>query len=399
MTAPDIVLKQRPDGVYYVRKRFGTNKVTGEEIRKYKSFPDALDEVEAMELAMEWLAEIEPAAKLGITLRMSDVMARYVEAMSPSWSANTSKTYRNTARWLERVVGDIDADELKPHLVEAAYNVLLAHGGKDGKPLAQNSVKLCHDFLHGMFKWAVKAELVPFNPMPSVAKPRVDHVEAVALREDELAALVAELGELASSDDHIDRMTSLAAYLSLMTGIRCGEVCAVTLADFNFAGAWIHVGATVVEPPGTPPVRQPFTKGRRPRNVACGPSVVDAVQKAIGSRESFLPEDKARDLSLPLVCTRSGSIMRPSIVSRRFTETRRRLGLPENASFHTLRHTHASMLLASGADMKTVSERLGHANVTTTLGIYAHVLPGRDRALADAFDEAAAGLKEVRHGI
>ena len=63
--------------------------------------------------------------------------------------------------------------------------------------------------------------------------------------------------------------------------------------------------------------------------------------------------------------------------------------MPAGTSFHTLRHTHATMLIANGADMRTVQERLGHANVATTLGLYAHVVPGRDQAAAAAFDEMA----------
>jgi integrase len=55
--------------------------------------------------------------------------------------------------------------------------------------------------------------------------------------------------------------------------------------------------------------------------------------------------------------------------------------------FHTLRHTHATLLIASGVDAKTVSERLGHADVATTLRYYGHVMPGRDRQAAARFDE------------
>ncbi len=59
-----------------------------------------------------------------------------------------------------------------------------------------------------------------------------------------------------------------------------------------------------------------------------------------------------------------------------------------HTTFHTLRHTHASILLASGMGTKEVAARLGHADEAVTLRLYAHVLPGRDQALADAFDRA-----------
>ncbi len=50
-----------------------------------------------------------------------------------------------------------------------------------------------------------------------------------------------------------------------------------------------------------------------------------------------------------------------------------------------LRHTHASLLLSAGEPVKTVSERLGHASVTVTLGVYAHVMPGDQKRAATRF--------------
>ena len=58
-----------------------------------------------------------------------------------------------------------------------------------------------------------------------------------------------------------------------------------------------------------------------------------------------------------------------------------------NIRFHDLRHTHATILLALGVDVKTISERLGHADIQTTLNIYADVLKELDRASAEKIDK------------
>jgi len=57
-----------------------------------------------------------------------------------------------------------------------------------------------------------------------------------------------------------------------------------------------------------------------------------------------------------------------------------RAGLPVEARFHDLRHFVATYLFALGEPIKLVSEQLGHSNATTTLNVYAHVLPGGRRA-------------------
>ena len=58
-----------------------------------------------------------------------------------------------------------------------------------------------------------------------------------------------------------------------------------------------------------------------------------------------------------------------------------------NIRFHDLRHTHATILLALGVDVKTISERLGHSDIQTTLNIYADVLKELDRASAEKIDK------------
>ena len=64
----------------------------------------------------------------------------------------------------------------------------------------------------------------------------------------------------------------------------------------------------------------------------------------------------------------------------------KRAGLPPT-KFHDLRHTAATLMLSRGVPVKVVSEMLGHADVSTTLSIYAHVLPDMQGPAADAVDD------------
>ena len=63
----------------------------------------------------------------------------------------------------------------------------------------------------------------------------------------------------------------------------------------------------------------------------------------------------------------------------------REIGRPR-LTFHDLRHTHASLLLAAGEPITNVSARLGHRNAATTLRIYAHALEGSERSASDRFE-------------
>ena len=85
------------------------------------------------------------------------------------------------------------------------------------------------------------------------------------------------------------------------------------------------------------------------------------------------------------IITVDGTYTSPKALSMFFARMRDDLGLDKSYHFHTLRHTHATWLLQSGYDMRTIQERLGHARVDTTLSLYGHVMPGRDAQAAEGF--------------
>ena len=92
-----------------------------------------------------------------------------------------------------------------------------------------------------------------------------------------------------------------------------------------------------------------------------------------------------------------GRHLHPERFSRTFKATLTRCrkalgdGAPPVIRLHDLRHTHATLLLASREPVKVVSERLGHKSVTVTLTVYGHVMPGNQRAAADCFAALVAG--------
>jgi len=82
----------------------------------------------------------------------------------------------------------------------------------------------------------------------------------------------------------------------------------------------------------------------------------------------------------------------PQWITSRFRDLCDAAGLPRIGP-HGLRHTAATWLIGSGASPKLVAQRIGHASPSITLGLYSHVLPGHDRAAADAFAAALASAQ------
>jgi integrase len=77
-----------------------------------------------------------------------------------------------------------------------------------------------------------------------------------------------------------------------------------------------------------------------------------------------------------------GKPIYPEYVSQMFTKLQKRANLPK-CRFHDLRHLCASIMVKQGVEVKVAQERLGHKDITTTMNIYAHVLPGSAREAAE----------------
>jgi site-specific recombinase XerC len=69
--------------------------------------------------------------------------------------------------------------------------------------------------------------------------------------------------------------------------------------------------------------------------------------------------------------------------------------MPQGLRFHYLRHTYAALLIAQGAHVRAMMERLGHSSVTVTLNTYGHLLPGVNAAITDGLDAAGRAAKAL----
>ena len=97
-----------------------------------------------------------------------------------------------------------------------------------------------------------------------------------------------------------------------------------------------------------------------------------------------LPEDAL------LFAKVDGSLPSPNVFSKAWFDFSAKIGMPD-LTFHALRHTHASQLIDTGVDIVTISKRLGHADPSITLKVYAHLFRSDDGKAAAAINAAMAG--------
>ena len=178
--------------------------------------------------------------------------------------------------------------------------------------------------------------------------------------------------------------------LASTTGARRGELLGARWSDLDpDAGRWTVSQARTIaghrESVGAPKT----TAGVR--TVALDPTTAATLR---GWRRRQLAERLAIGPAWPDVdlafLEADGTAPKPETISRRFARLVTDTELPR-IRLHDLRHTHATIALCSGVPPHVVSRRLGHANITVTLGLYAHLLPGADEQAAATVAGAILG--------
>lgn len=383
-----VKVKRGAGGIWECRLYLGRS-FDGKAIRPYKRFPHAATEDEARALAETWAANLTADGAVR-SARLTDLLADYVQLRERNGaSPNSIRSYRLFTRYAARYLKTANARDLGVVDFNRFEQRLLMGKDEGGQGLSRNSVINVHNFLRGAYNHFVDAGVCDANPLVYVAKPSPERHEASALTEWDFEGFNAKLEgalskEIETKADYRAAVYAFASWLSLVTGMRVGEVCAVRRIDFKRVLSYVHVGGNVIEGKGEKPYRRNVTKGRKCRNIALTQDDI-AIVDAFAKRQSAVLGRLGADC--PLV-TLDGSYMRPTTISRAFSRMRDSCGLPKEITFHGLRHTHASWLIANGCDLKTLSERMGHADEATTLRIYGHLMPGRDAAAARLFNEA-----------
>jgi integrase len=176
-----------------------------------------------------------------------------------------------------------------------------------------------------------------------------------------------------------DRMR-LAVLLGAFVGLRLAEACGLRVEDVDFLRAVVH--------PKVQYKARPLKTKISKTPVPVPASLVEqcSIQiAAYGRSEALLTGEDGGQLS-------------PWAIERAMRKARSEVkGLPAGFRYHDLRHYFASLLIASGADVKTVQARLRHASAKTTLDTYGHIWPDRDESTRAAVDTVlAAYLTEQR---
>lgn len=313
-------------------------------------------------------------------MTVGQYLQQWLDATLPSLKHATRDTYtRVISRWTP-VIGEVPLAKLTPLAVQRAVNALATE-------LSAATVRGHYAVLRTALKQAHAWGLIRDIPTRAVRLPRDPGKEMRCWTETEAGRFLAVASETT-------RYCALFR-LALASGMRIGELLGLRWQDVDWQAGTVRVAQCLSWPTcGEPALVEP--KSRRSRRVI---DVDPGTMKALRQHQKQQAADRLAagpdwpDRNLVFV-TRTGSFVKPLALTALVHSIARKAGVPD-IRFHDLRHTHATLLLRAGRNLKEVSDRLGHSDPAITLRCYAHVLPDQRseiaRVIGNVLDGTSAG--------
>jgi integrase len=311
------------------------------------------------------------------------------------WLENTHKRQirlRTYERYKESVdlhiipvLGNIQLQKLQVQHLQSFYTK------KEKEGLSSTTILGYHHVLHKALDTAVEWGLIVRNVCDIASPPRRARFE--------IQPLTVEQAQKLLSTVHGHKWEALFT-IALATGMRRGEILGLKWQDINFATGTLQVRRILSRVPTQTPERdhvyieaEPKTQKSR-RSITIAPFALDVLkQHRIQQMEAKLragPKWQEHDYVFP---SSIGTYLNPNNVVKEFKKLLKQADLPD-IRFHDLRHSAASLLLSAGVHPKIVQEILGHTQISMTLDIYSHILPGMQQDAMSKLHETLSGGKD-----
>ena len=309
------------------------------------------------------------------TLTLSEFLERFIQYKENGMvvEKSTINHYRKQARVVSRYLGAYRLSEVNIPLVSSWMAQMIEEG------YAPRSVAKPYGVLRQAMKHAVALDLITKNPCDFCKPPKIQRKKMQVLDREERTRM------LALARDAEPAPLALAIELALTTGMRRGEICGLRWSDIG--DCEITVNRAISLDSGTPYVKEPKTDGSR-RTIPLT-SRLYAILRAIEKDQRYVAGALGVKFGDPYILGTPEPDSRPyhpTRLTREFSSFCKMHGF--ELTFHDLRHTFATMMIAAGTDVRTVASYLGHSNVAMTLNTYAEVDPDAKRAAVSKVDES-----------
>ena len=343
-------------------------------------------EKSARKKAEAFAATFEKSCKEGVTSDSRQKFAAYsayVIGLKVQRGVNHSTIvrYKELTGRIYPVLGHIKLKELRADHLNDLYTLLGQDGqSKRGGKLSAKTILEHHRLISTVLEQATKEGLVPFNVASRATLPKVERKEVNFFQPEQVAAIREAL-------EREPMKWKTLVHLLLITGARRGEVLGLKWDKVDFEGNRIYICNSVLYSPDVGIYESTPKTERSRRYVTLPPETMQLLRRyrAWQAEERLRLGEYYQNQGF-VFSQDNGNPMHPDSVTDWLKKFSKRHDLP-HINPHAFRHTMASMLYFHGVDSVSISKRLGHAQVSTTANIYAHVMEEADQRNADILSE------------
>lgn len=340
-------------------------------------------EKSARKKAEAFAATFEKECKEGTTTDSRQKFAPYCDYVidlkeQRGTKHSTILLYKSLTTRIYPHIGHIKLRELRVDHLNDLYSALAKDGQnkRNGGKLSSKTILEHHRLISTVLEQAVKESLVPFNVASRATLPKAEHKEVNYFQPEQVAAIRDAL-------ECEPMKWKTLVHLLLITGARRGEILGLKWDKVDFDGNRIYICNSVLYAPDVG-IYESTPKTERSRRYVTLPT---ETMRLLRQYRAWQAEERLRlgeyYVNQNFLFTQdNGKPMHPDSVTEWLKRFSRRHDLP-HINPHAFRHTMASMLYFNGVDSVSISKRLGHAQVSTTANIYAHVMEEADKKNAD----------------
>jgi len=271
-------------------------------------------------------------------------------------------------------LGHYKIQQMTPLHIQKFINELVSQNS-----YSEHTIHLIYRIISASLKKAKVIKLLKDNPATSITLPKI--------RKKEMNVWSLEqVNDFINKSKKTKRLTRcyIGFLIALLTGMRQGEIMGLRWKDIDMDSQIIYIRQTLTQ---NAEIKYGAKNSSSIRSIHISNKLISELKmhRKRVLAEKLLIGKEYNDFDL-VICTQIGKPMIPRNFRKEFYNLTEKIGLPK-LRFHDLRHTHATILIQQNVNVKLISERLGHAEIGTTLDTYSHVLPNMQKTVSDELDK------------
>lgn len=345
----------------------------------------------------EWLQEYYAGNNISKSIKVAEWVNIWLTNVKNSIKDKTYENYDTTMRnHLLPNFGKMKLSKINAEQLQRYFNQLLDDHTTRTVATIRTHFIVC-------FNAAIRFGYLKINPAKLTSPPHISPRSTIALTQQQITKLesVLERGDyfVIKPDEtdegriYLQKCYLMLFRLTLNTGMREGEVFGLKWSKINFEKQSLYIDTAKSSARGKLHLDTPKNVGSI-RSIFLSSSIIKKLKEWQVFQTDFAIKYKGvfnNKYDLVFTNINGGIISISNFRTRCFAPALRIAGI-KGANFYSLRHTHASQLLATGlVNVQVVAERLGHSSVTTTMDIYAHLLPTMQESVRNVLEKLDQG--------